>query len=119
MIQICKKSTYNFKKPKLIHKKTNIYIYIYNILMIVYILKIIIHISWNSWEDNPPEGKIIECYFENECWHFMRFRNDKENANHESVVKKIMKSIRDNVEKEEVSKLIYIYWYFINYLNNN
>jgi len=34
----------------------------------------------------------------------MRFRNDKENANHESIVKKIMKSIRDNVEKEEVSQ---------------
>jgi len=55
-----------------------------------------------EWEENPPEGKIIECYFENEHWHFMRFRNDKENANHESIVKKIMKSIRDNVEKEEL-----------------
>jgi len=32
----------------------------------------------------------------------MRFREDKENANHETIVKKIMKSINDNVEKEEV-----------------
>jgi len=55
-----------------------------------------------EWEDNPPEGRIIECYFENECWHFMRFREDKENANHETIVKKIMKSINDNVEKEEL-----------------
>ncbi|ORX56002.1 hypothetical protein BCR36DRAFT_581172 [Piromyces finnis] len=55
-----------------------------------------------EWEENPPEGKIIECYFENECWHFMRFRDDKENANHETTVKKIIKSIRDNVERDEL-----------------
>ncbi|KAL6601854.1 hypothetical protein LY90DRAFT_393506 [Neocallimastix californiae] len=55
-----------------------------------------------EWEKNPPEGKIIECYFENNCWHFMRFREDKENANHESIVKKIIKSIEDNVEKDEL-----------------
>jgi len=55
-----------------------------------------------EWEENPPEGKIIECYFEDNRWHFMRIRNDKENGNHESIVKKIMKSIEDNVEKEEL-----------------
>ncbi|ORY86554.1 DNA ligase/mRNA capping enzyme [Neocallimastix californiae] len=55
-----------------------------------------------EWEKNPPEGKIIECYFENNCWHFMRFREDKENANHESIVKKIIKSIEDNVESDEL-----------------
>jgi len=73
-----------------------------------------IYIFIIRWEKNPPEGKIIECYFENNCWHFMRFREDKENANHESIVKKIIKSIEDNVEKDEVCINI-----FNNSNNNN
>lgn len=36
-------------------------------------------------------------------WRFMRFRKDKENANHEKTFFAIMESINDNVEKSDVS----------------
>lgn len=37
-----------------------------------------------------------------ECWRFMRFRTDKENANHQNTYNSIMKSISDNVEKSDL-----------------
>ncbi|KAI9341960.1 mRNA capping enzyme, catalytic domain-containing protein [Obelidium mucronatum] len=59
-----------------------------------------------DWMYNPPGyGKIIECRYDPNwpgMWRFSRFRDDKENANHESVYHSIMDSIRDNVEQNEI-----------------
>ncbi|ORZ38738.1 mRNA capping enzyme, catalytic domain-domain-containing protein [Catenaria anguillulae PL171] len=53
-------------------------------------------------------GKIIECHYEpgsNPPWQFMRFRSDKNTANHYSVFEKIMQSIRDGVTQEHLESI--------------
>jgi hypothetical protein len=73
----------------------------------------------DRWMGNRPDGRILECRYD-PClemtihypgsspekkqggWRFMRFRNDKITPNDKSVVSKILKSIADNVTKEEV-----------------
>jgi very-short-patch-repair endonuclease len=66
-----------------------------------------------------PDGRILECRYDPYLetiihypgrspekrqggWYFMRFRDDKITPNEKSVVFKILKSIQDNVTKEEV-----------------
>lgn len=39
-------------------------------------------------------------------WRYMRFRDDKPNANHKSIMRKIIDSISDGVELEAVRWLI-------------
>ncbi len=54
---------------------------------------------------SPPHGRIAECRYDPDWpgyWKFMRWRDDKEHANHLNTYEKIMESIRDNVEKQEV-----------------
>ncbi|ORZ22278.1 mRNA capping enzyme, catalytic domain-domain-containing protein [Absidia repens] len=57
------------------------------------------------------DGRIIECNYDPELqqkynlaspWRFMRFRDDKPDGNHQSVVNNVMKSIADGVTKEEL-----------------
>lgn len=50
------------------------------------------------------DERIIECNWDPEydSWRFMRFRDDKSDGNHWSVVQKIIESIRDGVELETV-----------------
>ncbi|KAJ1511343.1 Dcp1p-Dcp2p decapping enzyme complex alpha subunit [Coelomomyces lativittatus] len=51
------------------------------------------------------QGRIIECSWSNDHpgnWKFVRFRSDKNTANHVDVYKKIMLSIRDSVTSEEL-----------------
>ncbi|KAI9296908.1 hypothetical protein K502DRAFT_323578 [Neoconidiobolus thromboides FSU 785] len=55
------------------------------------------------------EGKIVEVIYDpDNCppckWKFMRFRDDKEHANHSSVLDKILKSISDNVDEEKLNE---------------
>ncbi|KAI9175717.1 hypothetical protein H9P43_006081 [Blastocladiella emersonii ATCC 22665] len=50
-------------------------------------------------------GKIIECNWNPDFpgnWRFMRFRTDKNTANHMSVYDRIMDSIRDGVSRDEL-----------------
>jgi mRNA guanylyltransferase len=59
------------------------------------------------------DNRIIECNYDPDLqekyqlaspWRFMRFRDDKPDGNHQSVVTNVMKSIADGVTKDEVSK---------------
>jgi mRNA guanylyltransferase len=66
-----------------------------------------------EWEQNPPEGRIIECRYDPEWpnhWRFSRWRDDKLTANHISVYEKIMQSISDNVTEEEVPQIDIVDW---------
>ncbi|KAJ3360883.1 Dcp1p-Dcp2p decapping enzyme complex alpha subunit [Allomyces javanicus] len=49
-------------------------------------------------------GKIIECNWdpEHQRWQYMRFREDKNTANHTDVYRKILHSIQDGVTREEL-----------------
>ncbi|KXN91505.1 mRNA-capping enzyme subunit alpha [Leucoagaricus sp. SymC.cos] len=61
----------------------------------------------DEWERLKRSGeqvddRIVEVHWEKEHsrWRMMRFRDDKPNANHISVVDKIIQSIADGVEKD-------------------
>jgi len=64
------------------------------------------------------EGRIIEANYDPDHfppyrWKFMRFRDDKEHANHISSVEKITASIKDCVKREELianSSKIRVLW---------
>ncbi|GBB86355.1 hypothetical protein RclHR1_12780009 [Rhizophagus clarus] len=66
--------------------------------------------EWNEiWKHdyNRYEGKIVEVVHDptmnpNVPWRFIRFRNDKQHANHQSVVEKIMQSIIDGITEEQL-----------------
>ena len=53
------------------------------------------------------DDRIVEVHWDTEIkgWRMMRFRDDKPNGNHQSVVDNIIKSIADGVEKENVNAL--------------
>ncbi|KAJ1991782.1 Dcp1p-Dcp2p decapping enzyme complex alpha subunit [Dimargaris cristalligena] len=67
--------------------------------------------DWRDFRRNNIqfENRIVEvCYDPHHNppakWKFMRFREDKPHGNHASVVDKILQSIRDGVEEEELIK---------------
>jgi mRNA guanylyltransferase len=48
---------------------------------------------------------IVECYQDKEGqWRFLRFREDKKEANHISTVESVIESIRDKVTKEDLMR---------------
>jgi mRNA guanylyltransferase len=61
-----------------------------------------------EWEElkarqEPLNDRIVECYMDSrKQWRFMRFRDDKDNANHTSTVESVIESIRDRVTKEDL-----------------
>ncbi|KAG0176359.1 Dcp1p-Dcp2p decapping enzyme complex alpha subunit [Apophysomyces sp. BC1021] len=72
-----------------------------------------------EWRNQPPNNRIAEFRFDDDLdvtiveqgyapitrkggWRFVRFREDKDTANDENVVKKILASIRDGVTKEQL-----------------
>ena len=51
----------------------------------------------------PLNDRIVECsLIESNTWKFMRFRDDKREANHISTVESVMESIQDKVSEEDL-----------------
>ncbi|PQE32274.1 hypothetical protein CJF32_00001016 [Rutstroemia sp. NJR-2017a WRK4] len=51
----------------------------------------------------PLQDRIVECYMDAKAqWRFMKFRDDKENANHTSTVESVIESIRDRVTEKDL-----------------
>ncbi|CCH45661.1 mRNA-capping enzyme subunit alpha [Wickerhamomyces ciferrii] len=65
-------------------------------------------ISDEEWENlknlnQPLEERVVECNKDKQDnWNLLRFRDDKLNGNHISIVEKVLKSIKDGVTKEEL-----------------
>ncbi|KAI0780667.1 mRNA capping enzyme, catalytic domain-containing protein [Trametes elegans] len=67
----------------------------------------VMHVDDDEWEkmklsNEQLDERIVEVHWDTagECWRMMRFRSDKPNGNHKSVVDNIIKSIADGVEKD-------------------
>ncbi|KAF3915378.1 hypothetical protein AA313_de0206847 [Arthrobotrys entomopaga] len=64
--------------------------------------------EWTNLKNMGVEldERIVECAMdEQQRWRFKRFRNDKKDGNHISVVHSVMESIRDAVAKEDLLKV--------------
>ncbi len=67
-------------------------------------------IERHEWErmkamNEPLNDRIVECYMDKmQRWRFLRFRDDKKEANHVSTVESVMESIRDKVSKDDLIK---------------
>ncbi|KAI9206367.1 mRNA capping enzyme, catalytic domain-containing protein [Polychytrium aggregatum] len=62
----------------------------------------------DSWSTKDVDGAIVECKYDPDWpgrWKFDRFRRDKDKANHISTYHKIMQSIRDRVDADELIQL--------------
>ncbi|KAF9337360.1 Dcp1p-Dcp2p decapping enzyme complex alpha subunit [Podila minutissima] len=61
---------------------------------------------WQQWQSTSTElqNRVVEVNYSpsDNTWRFFRFRDDKEHGNHSSVVQKVVHSIQDGVEREEV-----------------
>ncbi|KAG0266101.1 Dcp1p-Dcp2p decapping enzyme complex alpha subunit [Mortierella polycephala] len=61
---------------------------------------------WESWKASSTNlhNRVVEVNFSpsDSSWRFFRFRDDKEHGNHTSVVRKVLESIRDGVEADEL-----------------
>jgi mRNA guanylyltransferase len=52
---------------------------------------------------DPLDNRIVECYVDNQRrWRILRFRDDKLEANHLSVLDSVLESIQDAVKKEDI-----------------
>jgi mRNA guanylyltransferase len=66
------------------------------------------HLDDDEWErlkalQVPLNDRIVECYMDRQKrWRYMRFRDDKINANHITTVESVIESITDRVTKEDL-----------------
>ncbi|CCK70858.1 mRNA guanylyltransferase KNAG_0F01900 [Huiozyma naganishii CBS 8797] len=58
--------------------------------------------------EQPLNGRIVECTKDQEtgAWKMLRFRDDKLNGNHSSVVQKVLESINDSVSIEDLGEVV-------------
>ncbi|KAL9104982.1 MAG: hypothetical protein Q9163_000154 [Psora crenata] len=65
-------------------------------------------LDYREWESmkflqQPLNDRIVECYLDKQNqWRFLRFRDDKKEANHVSTVESVMQSIQDRVSKQDL-----------------
>ncbi len=78
-----------------------------------------LHLEDSEWEilkglGDPLDDRVVEVYMDNQKrWRFYRFRDDKPDGNHISVVSSVIDSIRDGVTRDELenhSKVIRDNW---------
>jgi len=68
----------------------------------------VLSLSAREWEDlksrnEPLDDRIVECYMdEKKQWRYMKPRDDKPHANHQSTVDSVLESITDRVTKEDL-----------------
>ncbi|EZF31743.1 hypothetical protein H109_04128 [Trichophyton interdigitale MR816] len=68
----------------------------------------LMYITETEWEgmkalQKPLDDTIVECIQDEQGrWRYMRFRDDKSDANHISTVEKVLQSIQDRVSEEEL-----------------
>jgi mRNA guanylyltransferase len=68
----------------------------------------LMHLEPQEWEtlkarNEPLNDRIVECYMDSRRrWRFMRFRDDKAEANHISTVESVIESIKDRVTKDDL-----------------
>ncbi|KAK2626014.1 hypothetical protein QTJ16_004276 [Diplocarpon rosae] len=66
------------------------------------------HIDDEEWEQlkgrkEPLDDRIVECFMDSQKrWRYMRFRDDKTNANHISTVNSVIESITDRVTEQDL-----------------
>ncbi|KAI8601675.1 putative mRNA capping enzyme alpha subunit [Dissophora ornata] len=62
--------------------------------------------QWESWKATSTQlhNRVVEVNYSpnDQSWRFFRFRDDKEHGNHSSVVRKVVESIRDGVEANDL-----------------
>ncbi|KHJ33992.1 putative mrna capping enzyme [Erysiphe necator] len=61
--------------------------------------------EWNKFKElqEPLEDRIVECSMDDQQrWRYMRFRDDKINANHISTVESVIESIMNPVTEEDL-----------------
>ncbi|KAI1074685.1 mRNA capping enzyme, alpha subunit [Whalleya microplaca] len=67
-----------------------------------------LHLEDNEWEilkglGDPLDDRVVEVYMDaQKRWRFYRFRDDKSDGNHISVVNSVIESIQDAVTKEDL-----------------
>ncbi|MCJ1359506.1 MAG: Dcp1p-Dcp2p decapping enzyme complex alpha subunit [Icmadophila ericetorum] len=66
------------------------------------------HVEPHEWEvmkrlEEPLDDRIIECYMDEQGrWRYLRFRDDKLDANHISTVRSVRESIEDRVSEMDL-----------------
>lgn len=64
-------------------------------------------VSDEEWErmkalNQPLDERIVECFLSKGQWRFLRFRDDKLEANHISMINSVMESIQDGVTEQDL-----------------
>ena len=58
--------------------------------------------EWMKSLNQPLDERIVECYLSKGQWRFLRFRDDKLEANHISMINSVMESIQDGVTEQDL-----------------
>ncbi|WEW57805.1 Dcp1p-Dcp2p decapping enzyme complex alpha subunit [Emydomyces testavorans] len=64
--------------------------------------------EWDALKvlQKPLDDTIVECYRDEHArWRFLRFRDDKTDANHISTVEKVLESIEDRVTEDDLIRV--------------